>query len=105
MYTVADTAAGAEHRLTLVGMIGDSEVLGRIATSWERDGLFNSESRAANRIGSWCCRHYKKHGRAPGEDIRNIFLTWAEEHEGQPFVNEVDKLLSYLLQELEQQKQ
>lgn len=92
---------GEQERQVLIGMITDSEVLAAVASKWpKRDGLF--QSKWANLVGGWCCKHHARHGSAPGRSIENIFREWSDGREGdKDRVALVDRFLAGLSDEYE----
>lgn len=60
----------------IIGMITNSQFLGRLAGHWPRQGRFG-KSRALNLIAYWCVSYYKKYGHAPDMKIQAIYANWA----------------------------
>jgi hypothetical protein len=93
---------GNQERLILAGMINNSGVCGPLAAVWPEYGPGPFEASDANVIGSWCAAYYRKHNRAPGEDINNLFAVWIEESQpDQATQDAYDRLLSEICQNIE----
>jgi len=93
--------AGGEERRVLIGMITDDTVAGKVTERWTREGLF--KSRWANLIGLWCCKHYRKYGKAPLASIESIYQSWAAGgNRDEKTVSMVGKFLSGLSDEYEE---
>jgi hypothetical protein len=82
------------ERLVLTGMIVNQSVLTRIASKWDKDGLFSSPW--SNIVGKWCVDYAKRYNKAPGKQIEGIFQTWAENHGNEEEVQLVEKYLGQL---------
>lgn len=92
---------GAAERQVLIGMITSNKVLGKIASKWTQEGLFGSKY--ANRLGWWCVQYYNRYGKAPNNDIENIYKTWAEDGRGTEKEQEaIERLLASLSANYEQ---
>lgn len=85
---------GSQERHILTGMVVSSQVLSRIASRWDKDGLFASPW--ANLIGGWCIRHYRKYHKAPGRQIEAIFASWAEDCRDKDNIKLVEQFLGNL---------
>jgi hypothetical protein len=68
---------GSSERTILTAMIVHSGVLGRIASKWEKEGMFKSDW--SNIVARWCIAYWKQFRKAPKQRIQNIFASWAEE--------------------------
>lgn len=66
---------GSILRKILVGMVTNDVVVARISTRWGVSGLF--DAKWANLVGTWCVDFSKKHSKAPGANIRDLFEHWA----------------------------
>ena len=64
---IVDKKDGTKERRLITAMIVDPVVLGAVSQRWESPGFFRS--RAANLIGGWCVRFYKKYGKAPNKAV------------------------------------
>jgi hypothetical protein len=75
---------GTDAKRVLAGMIQNTAVCSRIASQWKDDdgGLFAANTE--NLVASWCIRHVRKYGKAPGEKILTIFERWSDKHDGEP---------------------
>lgn len=90
---------GNQERLILTSMIVDDQALAKIATQWKGD-LF--QSKWANLIGSWCADYHRKYGKAPGRHIQDIVNEWASKDAPKETVQLIDRFLSGLSDEYEQ---
>ncbi len=88
---------GAAERVTLLGMINNTKVLGQVSTRWEEPGLFASSW--ANLVGGWCVQHYRKHGEPPHKGLLTYAQEWAESQQDQEVVGAVNTFLSSLERE------
>ena len=59
----------------LAGMIVDAVVCNKIASKWEKPGLFGTNIN--NQIGNWCVDHFRKYGTCPRETIDSYFEDWS----------------------------
>lgn len=66
---------GTILRKILVGMVTNDVVVSRISTRWSHIGLFDVNW--ANIIGTWCVDYSRKHNKAPGANLRDLFENWA----------------------------
>lgn len=66
---------GSILRKILVGMVTNDIVASRISARWSNIGLFDVNW--ANIIGTWCVEYSRKHNKAPGSAIQNLFENWA----------------------------
>jgi hypothetical protein len=67
---------GETIRTILIGMIVNTQVVGKIASQWTEEGLFQASE--ANRIGRWCVNHYRDYKVHPWTGIRSYLNDWAE---------------------------
>jgi hypothetical protein len=91
---------GSKERKILIGMIVDSQVLGRIASKWESN-LFKSSW--GNLVGQWCVDFYLEYESAPKQEIESLFESWASKTHDEESVELIDKFLSGLSEEYEAQ--
>lgn len=95
---------GSVERQIVIGMIVDPKVVGRVAQSWIVGGLF--ASRWPNVVGGWCITYYKKYQRAPGLNVKNMFVAWAEKHTNdKDTIQLIESFLVSLSEEYETQTQ
>jgi len=91
-----------EERIILTGMIVDKHVIGRLLGKWTGDMFKN---RWANLIGGWCVKHYQRYQEAPLNRIEDLFRAWADKQEDKKTVQMIEKFLSSLSHEYEEEKQ
>lgn len=89
-------------QLVITGMIVDDTVLGSIASKWSKEGMLKVSW--CNLIGQWCVDYYEAHNKAPGANIENIFLAWAEGHHDKETANLVERFLQSLSGQYDRQK-
>lgn len=66
-----------EQRLILIGMITSRQVLGKIASRWEKkEGLF--ESPWANLVGKWAVEFFQKYDKAPMRAVQASYESWLQ---------------------------
>lgn len=87
---------GSEERKILIGMIVDSQVVGRIAAKWET-GLFKSVW--GNLVANWCVDFFNQYETAPKQEIESLFESWASKSQNEETVELVDKFLASLSDE------
>ena len=87
---------GSEERKILIGMIVDSQVVGRIAAKWEA-GLFKSVW--GNLVANWCVDFFNEYETAPKQEIESLFESWASKSQNEETVELVDKFLASLSDE------
>lgn len=92
--------ASTEKRI-VTGMVVDDVVCGRITERWHAGGLF--DGRWANLVGGWCVTYYRKYAKAPCGDIEGLFAAWAATCTDENTVKLVDKFLSGLSGEYEEE--
>ena len=86
--------SGDNERRLLTALIVDKVVLSAVAQKWQ-NGLFRTH--AGNLIASWCVKHYKKYGKAPGPVIQNIYEDWATTGtKDNDTIKSIETILSYL---------
>lgn len=88
---------GSTERRIAIAMVVDKTALGRIATKWDKEGLFKNEW--ANIVGSWCVKFFRKYDKAPAKAIEGMFETWSQEGKDKATVSLVEKFLSSLSDE------
>lgn len=82
---------GSKERIILIGMIVDKVVIGRIAAKWTKYGLF--KSKWSNLVGEWCVKYFLKYKKAPGNKIKGLFDTWAEDSKDEDATSKVEVFL------------
>jgi len=92
---------GAEERRIITGMIVNPIVLGKIVEKWESE-LFTS--RWANLVGHWCIDYYAKYATCPGHAIQGMFESWASADKDDATVELVEKFLSALSDDHEDER-
>lgn len=92
---------GARERRILTSLVVDKAVLGKLAPKWEREGLFSSPW--ANLIATWCFDYFDKYGKAPKQAIEGLFEAWADKGKDKDTVKLVERFLSQLSGEYEEQ--
>lgn len=90
--------SGSDEKRILTGMIVDRAVLGRIAHSWTKEGLF--KSKWANTVGGWCIAYFNKYDDAPKKSIEGIFDVWAKNKDKETAAL-VERFLSTLSEQYE----
>lgn len=90
-----------DEKRILTGMIVSGAVLGRVADKWTREGLFRV--RWANLVGGWCADYFRRYGAAPRRDIEGLFEAWAAGSTDESTVELVDRFLSELSDDYEQE--
>lgn len=94
---------GAAERRIVTGMILDASVLGRISSKWTKEGLFSSPW--VNLIAGWCVKYWHDYQKPPGRAIEGLFESWAAKDKDEDTVKLIEKFLSGLSAEYEQQKE
>lgn len=93
---------GGEERQVLTAMIVDVAVLGRVASTWDKErGLF--ASRYANLVGGWCVDFYLQYGAAPQGAIQGLYASWASSTSDEETSRLVESLLAGLSEDYEAQ--
>lgn len=85
--------SGKDERRIITAMIVDPVVLGRISEKWNNE-MF--QSKWSNLIGSWCVKHYRKFGKAPGQNIQSEFERWQAKTKDEKTAGIVESLLQSL---------
>lgn len=94
---------GGRERRGLTALITSKEVLARVAPIWPKEnGLFGSDW--SNRIARWCVSHYRRYGRAPGNNIEAIFEEWAEKATNKDEVTAIERYIGSLSEEYARSK-
>lgn len=97
---VQSYTSGGDERRVVIGMITDPVVLGRIETRWTGKEF---ASRWSNIVGGWCVEHWRRHQEAPGKLIESRFERWREKAKDEATVKLVDRFLSGINGEYEEQ--
>jgi hypothetical protein len=97
-----ERAEKSELRKILIAMIVDTTVLSRVASKWERHGLFADDW--PNLIGGWAVKFFDKYGKAPGKAIESYFSEWASTNENEALVKLVEKFMASLSGEYKRMK-
>lgn len=86
----------SEEKTILTAMIVHSGVLGKIAGEFSPDGPGPFKSRWSNLIASWCNEYYRKHRKAPGKIIQDLFVRYAQKETDEEAVRLVEGFLESL---------
>ena len=88
-----------EERLVLTGMIVDRVVCGRVASKWEKNGLFASQW--SNLVAGWCVNYFLRYTEPPKAAIMGLFHDWAAAVDDAETVALVENFLSGLSRDYE----
>jgi hypothetical protein len=95
-----ETFDGGPERQVVIGMVVSDQVLARLVPHWEGRGQFASD--AANLVGHLCVTYFRRHGKAPGKDVKALFLAWASKRpQGDPVAAMAEQFLTGLSGEYE----
>lgn len=86
-----DRRDGSVERQILIGMVVDPQVLSRVASKWNKEGLFRSKW--CNLVGSWCVRYFNKYEKPPRKNLEGMFENWAGKSKDKETVQLVEKFL------------
>lgn len=75
-------------------MIVSDKVLAKLSDKWNEEGSFTNPW--ANKIGEWCINYHKRYNKAPGKNIKSLFMSWADKAKD----NETVELIERFLQDL-----
>ncbi len=85
---------GSVEQKVLTAMIVDASVLGRVASKWEKGGLFKDKK--SNLIAGWCVDFFKRYDKAPKKSIETLFASWAADAQDKATVELVERYLEGL---------
>lgn len=88
---------GRDARRVLAGMATDRTVLARVASRWQRPGLFDAPW--ANLVGGWCVDYLAKYGSAPNGQITPLFEQWAVSQPDEKLIEAVERFLRFVSRE------
>lgn len=92
--------SGNRLRLILVGMITNSKVCSRISELITKKGGPRFQPDWAQLIATWCRDYNAKYDMPPGQNIQNIYESWASSSQASSEVlDQVEDLLDYLSDE------
>ena len=91
----------AEEKRIITAMIVNNMVLARIAERWKPDGLFRV--RWANLVARWCVDYHRRYNTAPRGDIEGLFESWSERATDENTVELVNRFLSGLSDDYEEE--
>lgn len=84
----------SQERRILTGMIVSRAFLARIASKWEKGGLFRTKW--CNLIGGWCVKFFRKYDKAPRSGVQSLFEEWAENRSDRETVDLIERFLARL---------
>lgn len=93
---------GSQERKILIGLITDKAVLARIASKWDKKGLFNNKW--SNIIAGWCVDYFERYDEAPSRAIEGLFESWAAKSKDKTSIRLIEKFLNSLSTEYETSK-
>lgn len=86
----------SEEKTILTAMIVHTRVLGKIAGEFPADGPGPFKSRWSNLVAGWCNEYYRKHRKAPGKIIQDLFIRYAQKEDDEEAVKLVETFLESL---------
>lgn len=91
----------SEEKTILTSMIVHSGVLGKIAAEFPPGESGPFKSRWSNLVAGWCSDYYRKHRKAPGKVIQDLFVRYAQKESDEEAVKLVESFLESLSGEYE----
>jgi hypothetical protein len=90
----------------LTGLITKAAVLEAVAPHAKSNFVELFGSRDADRVASWCLRHYRKHGKPPGwKGLRVEYEKWLDGNTDRALAEVTSKLLNHLMERRDEEKQ
>ena len=90
---------GSPERTIVVGMVVNPTVLSRAVSRWKKGGLFKSEW--ANTVGQWCVDYFNRYHKAPGNNIKQLYESWAADNTDDDTGKLVERFLAGISDEYE----